>query len=272
MSRGASEPQPAAGEVRTSGPDFLGIGVPKAGTTWLARALAAHPSLYLSTKEVAFFTRHFHRGYGWYEDHFREKGNRLAGEVTPSYFITPRESPSWKEFYPRWNPRRAVLFWRRLPAAREEIASRYPRCKVFVLLRDPAERAWSYYWHWWKRKDKLGKRTVTFEKMFADDGRWIRSTGYYADHLERWRAVLPGLGVFLHDDLRDDPRGFLREAYRFVGVDPEFEPAGAGAVPNPGSYEPLPPETRRRLVEAYRPQVEKLGAMLGRDLSRWLAG
>jgi sulfotransferase family protein len=253
----------------TEGPDFIGVGVPKAGTTWLARCLAEHPGVYFTTKEIAYFTRYFHRGYGWYHSHFREKGSRIAGEITPSYFITPRESPWRKEFYPGINPRREVLFWRRRPSVRDEVRARYPGIKVFVVLRDPADRAWSYYWHWRGRKDKLGKKVVPFEKMFQDDGRWIRSTGYYADWVEKWRAAFPDFGVFLHDDLKTDPDGLLREVLTFLGVDGRFKPSFEGA-PNPGRYEPLPAATRRALVEEYRPQVEKLSRLIGRDLSGWL--
>jgi hypothetical protein len=34
---------------------------------------------------------------------------------------------------------------------------------------------------------------------------------------------------------------------------------------------PLPPETRRRLTEVYREDIEELQGMIGRDLSHWLA-
>jgi Sulfotransferase domain len=253
---------------RVEGPDFVGVGVPKAGTTWLARVLASHPQVFLGTKEIAFYTRHFHRGYGWYQDHFREKGDRVAGEITPSYLITPREASWRKEFYPRWNPRRPLLFWRRMPSARNELRARYPGIKVFAILRDPSARAWAYYWHWRKRKDRLGKPVVPFEKMFHDDGRWIRSTGYYAHWLERWREAFPDFQVWFTDDLKDGADSLVREVYRFIGVDESFRPPLEGA-PNPGRYEPLPPETRGALVAEYDPHIRKLEELTGRDLSSW---
>jgi len=253
---------------RVEGPDFVGVGVPKAGTTWLAHVLASHPQVFLGKKEVAFFTRHFHRGYGWYQDHFRDKHGRLAGEITPSYLITPRDASSRKEFYPRWNPRRILLFWRRMPSARDELRERYPGIKVFAILRDPSARAWAHYWHWRKRKDRLGKRVVPFERMFREDGRWIRSTGYYADWVERWREAFPDFQVWFTDDLKDRPEELLVDVYRFLGVDEGFRPSLE--APNPGVYEPLPPETRRMMVQEYAPQIEKLARLTGRDLGKWL--
>jgi hypothetical protein len=38
-------------------PDFIGIGAQKAGTTWLARNLQAHPEIHMPRKEVHYFDR-----------------------------------------------------------------------------------------------------------------------------------------------------------------------------------------------------------------------
>ena len=53
-------------------PTFLGIGVPRAGTTWLHQLLSAHPDVFLPSrrKEVRFFDRHHEEGQGWYEGFF----------------------------------------------------------------------------------------------------------------------------------------------------------------------------------------------------------
>ena len=53
-------------------PTFLGIGVPRAGTTWLHTLLAGHPDVYLPTrrKEIRFFDRYHDLGTAWYEAFF----------------------------------------------------------------------------------------------------------------------------------------------------------------------------------------------------------
>ena len=53
-------------------PTFLGIGVNKAGTTWVADLLAAHPEVWMPTrrKEVRFFSHFYERGWPWYEAFF----------------------------------------------------------------------------------------------------------------------------------------------------------------------------------------------------------
>ena len=154
-------------------------------------------------------------------------------------------------------------------SARDELVAHYPGLRVFAMFRNPVDRVWSHYWYWRNRKVRLRKGFVPFERMFADDGRWIRLQGDYADLLSHWREAFPDMGVFLYDDMRADPAALARSVYRFVGVDEGFAPALSKKV-NLGKYEPMPRQTRERLVEAYRDQVVRFAAMTGRDLSGWL--
>jgi hypothetical protein len=231
--------------------------------------MAQHPQVFVRTKEVAFFTRYFGRGYDWYHEQFREKGNRLAGDVTPSYFITPRDRSWKKEFYPSFNPRRILTFWERIPSVRDELFVKYSGIKVFVIFRDPAERAWSHYWHWRKRKEKLGKRVVPFEQMFEDDGRWIRTTGYYDLYLENWIELFPDMGIFFFDDLKQDEPGFFKKLAEFLEVDDSFKLQPETAI-STAKYPSLPPDVRRKMMDEYRPHVARLAFMIGRNLSGWL--
>jgi len=253
---------------RPAGPDFVGIGVQKSGTTWIADVLAQHPGVVIREKEISFFVRYYHRGWRWYELHFRDKQGRLAGEFSVNYIYSPRSDSTHREFYPRWNPRRRLLFWRTYPAARAELAARYPDLKIIVAFRDPADRAWSHYWFWRRRRERNRKKVVPFERMFQDDGRWIRTQGYYADLLKPWRATFPDLKVVFFDDIVTRPLEVARDVYAFVGADPAFAPALEQRV-NAGRYPEMPAETRRTLVHLYRGQIEELAAMTGRDLGRW---
>jgi hypothetical protein len=146
----------------SDGPDFVGVGVHKAGTSWAGYVLAQHPRLLMNKKEISFFVRYYHKGYRWYHNWFKDKNGRLAGEFTPSYIISPRPDSAHREFYPHWNPRRRIYFWREQPSARDELKKRYPGVRVFAMFRNPVDRAWSAYWFWRRRKDRIGKRSVDF--------------------------------------------------------------------------------------------------------------
>lgn len=256
-------------QPRKEGPDFVGVGVQKSGSTWLAFVLAQHPGVLIAKKEIDFFVRYFRKGYGWYHTWFRNKNGRMAGDFTPNYIISPRPDPTHKELYPKWNPRRKLLFWQKKPSARDELKTHYPGIRVFAIFRNPVDRAWSYYWFWRRRKNRLGKPFPPFEKMWADDGRWIRTQGLYAHYLLYWREAFPDFGVFFYDDIKKDPLGLARSVYRFIGVDDGFTP-DLSHWPLKGEYEPMPPRLQEMLVDFYREQILKFSAMAGRDLSDWL--
>ena len=253
------------------GPDFIGVGVQKCGTTWVAARLAEHPQIYFDKKEISFFTNHFCRGCGWYHEHFKGKGGRIAGEISPNYFIAPRPDSARLEHYPRWS----LQSWykhltRRYPSARDEIRKAYPGVKVFAMFRNPIDRAWSHYWMWVERRKKRGKGrlVVPFEKMFRDNGRWMQLTGRYATLLKYWREAFPQIGVFLYDDLAADPKSLIQSVYRFLGVDDSFV-GKLGNRENAREYEPMDETTRRMLADFYRAEVEEFGRMIGRNLP-WL--
>jgi len=255
---------------RERGPDFVGVGVQKSATTWVADVLGQHPGVLMRRKEINFFVRSFHRGWRWYEDFFADKQGRMAGELSVNNMYSPRPDSAHREFYPNWNPRRSLLFWRRYPSARDELAARYPGLRVFALFRDPARRAWSHYSMWRERRERMGKQVVPFEQMFADDGRWIHTQGLYAHWLEHWRERFPDFGVFLYDDIGSDPKGLARDLYRFVGVDPGFEPVLDRRVNEGRGKSPMPESVATLLREAYRDEVDRFANMIGRDLGGWL--
>jgi sulfotransferase family protein len=137
-------------------PTFVGIGVPRAGTTWLHALLAAHPDVYMPTqrKEIRFFDRYFDRGLPWYETFFETEGGRHAavGEISPQYFY-PRECP-------------------------ERIASTLPEAKLLVMLRHPVDRAYSNYGFVVQRKHYRG----SFQEYLASRPRAVEM-GHYGPPL-----------------------------------------------------------------------------------------
>jgi len=252
------------------GPDFVGVGCQKCGSTWLSYVLEQHPGVLIRQKETGFYTRYFHKGYRWYHAFFADKNGRIAGEITPDYFISPRPDPSHKEFYPKWNPRLSFIFWHpRRPPARDELFRHYPDVRVFAIFRNPIDRAWSHYWFWREKKKRLNKRVVPFEEMFRDDGRWILTQGKYTDYLASWRECFPDMGVFFFDDLLSDPLGLAQSLYRFVGVDDTFVPSLTENMMK-GTYKPMPREVWALLVDAYRDEIVRFANATGRDLSHWL--
>jgi hypothetical protein len=107
-------------------PLFIGVGVPKAGTTWWSELLFSHPEILpsrIEKKELHYFTHIGARPITdseirTYRDCFRVGHGGSAGEWTPSYFYTP--------------------------GCLANIAKAVPETKLLFLVRDPVVRYFSH--------------------------------------------------------------------------------------------------------------------------------
>lgn len=287
MKRGAFATPKDAADVRL--PDFIAIGPPRTGTTWLYRALGAHVGLPRNTKETDFFSTHYARGIEWYGEFFRDCPRDLPiGEISPNYFAAP-EAP-------------------------ERIACDIPECRIICTLRDPVDRLYSFY----RLMRHNGWTRATMEELAESDTPAFEASRY-AHHLARWRERFSPERVLvsLYDDLESAPQSFLDAICDFIGIahitlagSPllgkrvnrvtrgprialfaeqawrlrrwlEAREARAAisvlrkagvwrfSFRGGGEFGPLDPALDRRLRERLRPEVEALEEMLGRDLSAW---
>src|SRR5262245_40302836 len=134
---------PCRGGLPVALPDFLVIGAPKAGTTALHAALAAHPGLYLSAITAPKF--------------FLTGGPPPAGRGGP---VNARSSPEQVSRRTAHEPLFACAqpgtlrgestpFYLYDRDAQRRISELIPRVKMIVILRDPVERAHSNWTHLW---------------------------------------------------------------------------------------------------------------------------
>jgi hypothetical protein len=100
--------------------NFLSIGAPRAGSTWIARNIGQHPDIYVHReKELHFFDLHYEKGIQYYEELFSDwSGESAVGKVTPAHFYKPNVAPLINEHF--------------------------PNMKLIVSLRNRVERAYSH--------------------------------------------------------------------------------------------------------------------------------
>ncbi len=145
--------------------DFIGIGAPRSGTSWVARSLEEHPEVcFSSTKETHFFDRVYktEKDLVHYRTHFKNLSpGKVIGEFTPSYYLN------------------------------DEIARRikkhFPRAKIIVCLRNPAERAVSHL-QYNVRKGSRGRRTNMTELIQKNDP--VVTAGFYYYYLGKFLNIL----------------------------------------------------------------------------------
>ena len=234
-------------------PDFLGIGAAKSGTTMLDQLLREHPDVFLPEvlKEAHFFDRHFERGQGWYEGLFAPAGSRVCGEISPAYLYEP-EVPG-------------------------RIASLLPEVKLFAIVRDPVERAFSNYKY---AVSQFGEKRPF--GRFMRENPAVVGKGRYAEQLGRYTEWFPReqLLVLVLEEFQEEPARGAAALFDFLGVDASFVPASLGKARARHVPAAVPPRLRRReegepLAVRARPGVagappEELAAQAG--ARRWRQG
>jgi hypothetical protein len=226
-------------------PTFLGIGVPRAGTTWLHTLLSAHPDVYLPTrrKEVRFFDRHHALGQAWYEEFFcpPDEAARYAaiGEISPQY-----------------------LYCEECP---ERISALLPTAKLIVMLRHPVDRAYSQFGFVIQRRDFRG----SFEEFVATRPRALEM-GFYSRYLERYlrhverSQILP----IVFEDAISERSHVRRELAGFLGVSegpfPEAtDRVNPSTVPRFRSLSSFAVKTGRRLRRHHLESLVDVAGRLG---------
>jgi Sulfotransferase family len=231
-------------------PDFLCIGAHKSGTTWLYRMLRQHPDIWLPPlKEITYFsTIHLDgasassldkdRSREWAKQKtlemvrriLKEDGLSAAAKIERLYsasLIGLRElTDAW---YGRIFERAATEMlcgeitpaYALLPdAGIEHVLRLCPGVKIFYVMRDPIERAWSDF----RMQKLLG--TSELDAVLNDPAKSARLVAHcdYMATIERYRKHIPesDLQLLYFDELAQQPRKLLKQVLSFLGVDPEL--------------------------------------------------
>ena len=174
-------------------PDFVGVGVQRAATSWWFSLIEAHPGVHHlgpSAKELHYFDSFWRADFGpadisAYHEKFRRPPGLLSGEWTPRYMFDP------------WTP---ALLHRAAPDA-----------KILVMLRDPVARLRSGLTHALERGKPVDADTV--------DNAVAR--GLYHGQLTRLLEHYPRRQVLIlqFERCRVEPENMLRRTHEFLGLD-----------------------------------------------------
>jgi hypothetical protein len=192
--------------------DFVYIGAPRAGSTWLAAALSSHPSIYIpNQKELHFFNDRaphpFEYKFPYGIEHYRKyfKGSeegQLLGDISPFYYLDPT-CPS-------------------------RMKNCFPDLKVIAFVRNPVDIVFSYYL---KRKEWERRKPSLMEELLANPS--ILDLGYQYRNLIHWFDHFPSrIKVFVYESFFLDTRMNIKDIYKYLAVDQEYLPWGVDSVIN----------------------------------------
>ena len=286
-------------------PNFIMIGVAKAGTTSFFHYLDQHPQIYMCPiKATNFFGYEDARNWKWmeegdppllrnfpvrtfeeYEASFAGASTEIAiGEVSPQYF--------------------------RCPTAAQRIHDSIPNVKLIVSLRNPADRAFSGF----LMRTRRGDAVKGFYEELSPQSSHVKE-GFYYRRLKRYLDIFPKdrIKIYLFEEFRKEPARIVADLYEFLGVTTNFvpdtstrhNPAGIpkirllnqlffhptliniakSVIPeniqgmakrvqqqNLRAAPKLPAELRAELLNHYREDILKLQELVDHDLSVWLKG
>lgn len=252
-------------------PDFYIIGGQKCGTTSLFEYLSLHPSILRgAAKDIRFFDKYYSKGANWYGLYFPLKIKKSYLEFfLKKKFLTGEATERYLEY----------------PFAPQRIKNVTPHAKFLVLLRNPIDRAFSHYTMNVVRKMEL----LSFEKAIEIENERIEDSmkkmktdntyyddiyfrhayldrGIYITKLKRWFDIFPKnqFLIIQSEKFWSNTSEAYNEVLEFLGLS-HFKL---------GEYKPfrktiyrdrkIAPETRKQLIDFFRPHNEQLYEFLGR--------
>jgi hypothetical protein len=208
--------------------DFIGVGAPKCGTSWLAACLSEHPELCMADRTcLNYFCENMiwpefrvpaSLGPKWLAERFAhcKPGQRL-GELSPNYLCDAR-SPH-------------LIF------------GHNPECRLIFSFRHPVEALTSFYYQ--IAKESLVPETI---EGFLKDYPEVRRLGLFHRHVQAFLEVFPREQCLflLFDDIQRNAREVVDRCFSFLGVARDF----------------IPPSLNRRINERKMPRSKALMAAM----------
>ncbi len=252
--------------TRPAVPDVIIGGSPRSGTTYLAELLSKHAGVYLAQPIIpepkVCLTPDPDGDAGLLQRYAKlfaqAPPGRVRIEKTSNYFENEE--------------------------ARARLARLLPDVRYIFILREPVARAYSN-WRWSK---KNGLEKLPFAEAVALEGARPsplppeRSYARPFDYMVRGRygtmaqAWIEAVGrdrikFYLFESALADPPAFVADLQRFLGVDPlPWSALMTGRInatePEPNGIDPL---LAAQLQARIRPEVERLTAVTGLDVSIW---
>jgi Sulfotransferase domain len=231
-------------------PDFVIIGAPRSGTTWLYSQLSRHPDVFLSSnKEPRFFafranSSHTFNGPGddeWiepvifdeteYMSLFTGSSGRITGEASTDYLYQSS-------------------------VAATKMRDLVPDVRIVAILREPVDRAYSA----WALTKNLGHERLEFDAAIAaepmrvaDEWAWYWhyvQHGFYARNLAPFFETFPSdqILILTFKELVHEPIRFITNVTEFLEISPVQEALTEGVNHRPVARGAFSHVVRRSLL------------------------
>ena len=242
---------------KCKGPDFIGIGMERAGTSWLFTQIAAHPDIWVPPlKELHYFdvkdpqAKYFTHRYSYHlksrikhkalpfmeMPHRPEfyKNSYLQYLLWDLFYFTGLSNINWYKrlFHPQFTKGRVCgeitpAYSNLTAESIKTILKMNPEIKFLLMVRNAKDRMWSGLVHHFRHVEKRNMADVSEEEML----RYLKHSAAQKrsdidNILQTWQSNVPPEQLFIRpfEMIAQDPYRLLEETYEFLGVSADFRP------------------------------------------------
>lgn len=282
--------------------DFMCIGAPRAGTTWLWNVLRQHPDVWMPPiKEMHYFDRS--RKYPspsiLANDRLIERVFGKGNEFRKSFLRTLKRTLLHPEHWQNlgWELRYHLgtyndewylsMFTTQQEAIKGEITPSYsilsmedirhihtllPNLKIIYMLRNPVDRAWSHIkFHWTHGQLDIDNQEAVIQAIESPHN-ILRSD--YLSVIQNWTSCFPKeqFMISFFDDIIKQPKQLLASILAFLNADMTISIPDENLFRriNESKEKNMPETIKRYLAKKYHPEVKKMVPLVGGYCEAWL--
>jgi hypothetical protein len=302
-------------EPSLSLPHFVGIGAPRCGTTWVFKMLRLHPEIWIPWKELHYFdsadpatesgydveSRRFRLQHGWHYILRRLAVHSVPGAAAftrryvplravhaPGYrwsarYLLGRASPAWYAELFRDGASRGLRCGEITPAyfmlsadGIRRFATLLPAVRVFLLLRNPVDWAWSGLCKDIRAAGRDPARLSTDELIARCPVPTGHSRADFGANLRRWQENFPReqLMIGFYDEIHREPVAFLERLCTFIGAGPlpaQVRELAGSRVNSSARGIPMPTAVARYAAQRFHAEAQTLAGLVEGPARLWLA-
>lgn len=286
--------------LKMTGPDFIGVGPEKTGTTWIYSQLYENKNVNLtSLKELRYFWEDFYfplenpilrilNKNGWHREQYRKQLRRLIKRTIYKPITTVKNVNSLKwdlSYIFRTHSLKWYLgrFDKSNQAICGEISPQYffldlsqikkiqaleSKPKIIITLRDPEE--------WLSSFLAMAKRKGHFKKNFDNIDEFVTKkylARSFSDACEDWINVFgrSNIAIFFYDDLVEDPWAYYLRICEFLKISPDMSrKSKVGDRVNSAPQKPTRIIYGKRVEDAWRNDVTRLKELVDNVPTNWI--
>jgi len=241
---------------------FLILGEAKCGTTALYEFINQHPRVIRSVRKENRLLRRVGARLSGYADYSQIKHKDLVCIRNNYYnYLYPKNKRGGKDrFYLGEASGYMKDEW-----SIKILKTIVPDAKKIILLRNPADRLYSWYWHSKKKGKVIRKDSVKKLNFEKELNRYLKinQNDYYANiKMVSNHFDLNEILFIKSEDLYSNVQGVMNNVFKHLGLKPIQV---AGLKINPGMYtESLRPETREFILDYFDDMIINLERLLDR--------